>query len=89
MDALEKLKGRESVVLKRYNMETYARSKETITVSPADVVILEGILVLYSARVRALLDMTLFVDLDSGAWLTRSNPVRGPPVVGGWVWVGG
>jgi len=71
VDALEKLKGRESVVLKRYNMGTYTRSKETITVSAADVVILEGILVLYSARVRALLDMTLFVDLDSDTRLSR------------------
>jgi uridine kinase len=38
---------------------------------PADIILFEGILVLYFERVRALLDMKLFVDLDSDTRLAR------------------
>jgi len=41
------------------------------TLYPADVVLFEGILVLYSNEVRELLQMKLFVDTDSDTRLAR------------------
>ena len=42
-----------------------------VTISPADVVLLEGILVLYDVQVRDLMHMKLFVDTDSDTRLAR------------------
>lgn len=42
-----------------------------VTVHPADVVLLEGILVLYDVQVRDLMHMKLFVDTDSDTRLAR------------------
>ena len=42
-----------------------------VTVHPADVVLLEGILVLNDAPVRELKHMNLFVDTDSDTRLAR------------------
>ncbi len=42
-----------------------------VMVSPADVVLLEGILVLYDSGVRDLMHMKLFVDTDSDTRLAR------------------
>lgn len=41
------------------------------TLYPADVVLFEGILVLYSNDVREMLQMKLFVDTDSDTRLAR------------------
>lgn len=40
-------------------------------IEPADVVLFEGILVLYYPELRELLDMKTFVDLDSDTRLSR------------------
>ena len=47
------------------------RTKESRTVYPADVVLLEGILVLYDQDVRYMMHMKLFVDTDSDTRLAR------------------
>ncbi|CAI0456419.1 unnamed protein product, partial [Linum tenue] len=44
---------------------------ELLQVNPADIVILEGILVLHDERVRDLLNMKIFVDTDSDLRLAR------------------
>ena len=41
------------------------------TIPPADVVLFEGILVLYDADIRQLMHMKLFVDTDSDTRLAR------------------
>ena len=41
------------------------------TLYPADVVLFEGILVLYTSEVREMLQMKLFVDTDSDTRLAR------------------
>ncbi len=46
-----------------------------VTIYPADVVLLEGILVLYDAHVRDLMHMKLFVDTDSDTRLARRGGV--------------
>ncbi len=45
-----------------YNFETHTRAKETVPVSPAGFVIVEGILTLYRDDVRRALDLKVYVD---------------------------
>lgn len=45
--------------------------KGDTTIEPADVIIVEGILVFYDERVRKLMDMKLFVDADADIRLAR------------------
>jgi uridine kinase len=48
-----------------YDFETHTRRSETITVRPARIVLLEGILVLAEGRLRELMDIKLYVDTDA------------------------
>jgi uridine kinase len=48
-----------------YDFAEHTRSAETVTVTPAQVVCLEGILVLYEAELRSLFDLKVYVDTDS------------------------
>ncbi|SCG83273.1 uridine kinase [Proteiniborus sp. DW1] len=54
-----------------YNFEEHTRRKETITVYPKDIIILEGILILDDIRIRELLDIKIFVDTDSDVRIIR------------------
>lgn len=47
------------------------RGEETRVVSAADVVLFEGILVLYDPEIRSLMNMKLFVDTDGDTRLAR------------------
>ena len=48
-----------------YDFTTYTRLAETVRVEPADVIIVEGILILENRRLRELMDLKLFVDTDA------------------------
>lgn len=48
-----------------YDFETHTRLSESITVRPARIVLLEGILVLAEVRLRELMDIKLYVDTDA------------------------
>jgi uridine kinase len=48
-----------------YDFKTHRRQPESRRIDPAPVVIVEGILVFVDARVRAWLDMKIFVDTDA------------------------
>jgi len=54
----------ETVDFPQYNYVTHSRTKETLTIAPQKVIIVEGIMVLYEAKLRELLDIKLFVDTD-------------------------
>lgn len=54
-----------------YDFEVHTRKKETITVCPKDIIILEGILLLSDERIRDLLDIKIFVDTDSDVRIIR------------------
>ncbi|MBU5440225.1 uridine kinase [Tissierella sp. MSJ-40] len=54
-----------------YDFERHTRKKETITVEPKDIIILEGILILSDEDVRNLLDIKIFVDTDSDVRVIR------------------
>ena len=47
------------------------RGPETRTIYPTDVVLFEGILVLYDPEMREMMNMKLFVDTDSDTRLAR------------------
>lgn len=47
------------------------RKPDMVPIHPADVVLLEGILVLYDPHIRDLMHMKLFVDTDSDTRLAR------------------
>ncbi len=53
-----------TVEVPQYNYVTHSRAKETLTIKPQKVVIVEGIMVLYEPSLRELLDIKLFVDTD-------------------------
>ena len=54
-----------------YDFVSHARSAETVGVPPADVVVIDGILLFVDARVRDLCDVKVFVDADADVRLIR------------------
>jgi uridine kinase len=54
-----------------YDFVSHTRSAETCRIPPADVVIIDGILLFTDARVRDLCDMRVFVEADSDIRLIR------------------
>ncbi|VDN89218.1 unnamed protein product [Brugia pahangi] len=68
---LHKMKKGESVIVPKYDFCTNSRSKDSDVIESADVIIVEGILILYDQELRNLFDMKLFVDADSDDRLAR------------------
>jgi len=54
-----------------YSYLTCARAKETMPVSPRKVIIIEGILIFTSKRIRDLTNIKIFVDADADDRLMR------------------
>jgi uridine kinase len=71
IDHLHKLRKGKSIEMPIYSYLTCLRSKETINVKPARVVIVEGILILADAGLRKMLDIKVFVDADADDRLGR------------------
>lgn len=71
IEHLKRLKKGRSVEMPIYSYLTCLRSKETITVNPAKVVLVEGILILADAGLRKMLDIKVFVDADADDRLGR------------------
>jgi uridine kinase len=46
---------------------------KTETISGADVVIIEGILIFFTKEIREMMDMKIFVDTDSDVRLARRS----------------
>ena len=66
------LKRGETIEQPVYSYLTCSRSKtETVTVRPADVIIIEGILVFTCAELRDRMDIKIFVDADDDDRLMR------------------
>lgn len=68
---LNELKSGKKIEMPTYSYLTCTRQKETITVLPRDVVIVEGILVLTDPVLRNMLDVKVFVDADADDRLIR------------------
>lgn len=54
-----------------YDFVTHSRKMETIRVEPLPVIIVEGILVFYDARMRRLMDLKIFVDCEADIRFVR------------------
>lgn len=61
----------DAVEMPVYEFATHARSEQTRRIAPADVVVIDGILLLADADVRALCDVKVFVDADADIRLIR------------------
>ena len=71
VDQLTSLREGKTVEMPTYSYLTCTRQKETVTVRPRDVVIVEGILVLCDPVLRDLMDIKCFVDADADERLIR------------------
>lgn len=68
---LKALKQGNSIEMPTYSYLTCTRQKETITVLPHEVVLIEGILVLSDCRLRNMMDIKVFVDTEADERLIR------------------
>ncbi|MEW5300765.1 MAG: hypothetical protein WDW36_003672 [Sanguina aurantia] len=59
------------VEIPTYDFNSHSRTTETRKLEPADVVIVEGILVLHMLSIRKMLNMCVFVDTDDDVRLAR------------------
>ncbi|KIH47517.1 phosphoribulokinase/uridine kinase family protein [Ancylostoma duodenale] len=69
-DTMNKLERGFSVTIPHYDNVT-SRRIGTLTIEPADVIMVEGILVFYDDRIREKFAMKLFVDADADVRLAR------------------
>jgi uridine kinase len=68
---VKELKKGNSIEQPIYSYLTCTRAEETVSISPRDVVIIEGILVLTHPELRDLMDLKVFVDTDPDDRLIR------------------
>ncbi|MBE0666720.1 MAG: uridine kinase [Bacteroidales bacterium] len=71
MAHLAEMKAGRPIAMPIYSYLSCLRSGETIPVSPAHVVVVEGILVLTDPGLRSMLDIKVFVDADADDRLGR------------------
>lgn len=68
---LESLVARRGIDKPVYDYVSHLRSEHTVHVEPADVVVIDGILLFVDPRVRALCDLKVYVDTDADVRLVR------------------
>jgi uridine kinase len=81
---LEALSRREPIDKPEYDFVTHLRRPAPTRVAPADVIVIDGILLFVDERVRELCDVKVFVDADADIRIIRrierDTHVRGRPV---------
>ena len=84
VEQLEALAAGQAIDKPVYDFVRHLRSAETVPITPADVVVVDGILLFADARVRDLCDVKVFVDADPDVRLIRrirrDMEVRGRPL---------
>jgi uridine kinase len=68
---LDALRAGRTVQAPQYDFRGHVRRDERLTVVPAPIIMVEGILVLADERLRARLDLKIFVDTDADIRLVR------------------
>ena len=71
LNHLEALRAGECIDRPVYDFVTHTRKSEKVHILPLPVVIVEGILVFFDARMRRLMDIKIFVDCDADIRLVR------------------
>lgn len=64
IEHIKALKSGQSIICPTYDYSQHNRAKNTITVEPRKVILIEGILTLCDSRLRDLMDIKIFVDAD-------------------------
>ncbi len=62
---INQLKNWQPVELPVYDFTTHSRTSNTVHIEPRQVVLVEGILIFYEAKLRELFDVKIFVDTDA------------------------
>ena len=60
-----------SAPVPHYDFATHTRMPETVPLAPGGLLVLEGLFALFDQRVRAMLNLTVFLDLDEDEGLRR------------------
>ncbi len=71
VDHLERLARGEPIDKPAYDFVEHVRAAHTVAVAPADVVVVDGILLFVDPRVRDLCDVKVYVDADADVRLIR------------------
>lgn len=71
IEHLKQLREGKAVECPVYDFAAHNRSDSTVTIQPAPVIIVEGILVLSDPEIRKLLDLKIFVDADADERVLR------------------
>ncbi|KAL2505240.1 Uridine kinase-like protein 5 [Abeliophyllum distichum] len=71
LSCMDTLRHGRAVSIPNYDFKRHQQIEHSRMVNTADVIILEGILVLHDSRVRDLMNMKIFVDTDSDVRLAR------------------
>ncbi|MBX7097909.1 MAG: uridine kinase [Myxococcaceae bacterium] len=71
VEHLKQLKAGSAVEKPVYNFVTSTREPRTVTVNPADIILIEGILVLHMEQVRRQLDLRIFVETEDDVRIIR------------------
>ena len=71
IEHVRKLRNGESVECPVYDYTVHNRTKETVTIYPSEVIIVEGIMVLQNPDLRDLLDIKIFVEADADERILR------------------
>ncbi|MDF1501908.1 uridine kinase [Roseisolibacter sp. H3M3-2] len=71
VDHLARLSRGEAIEKPVYDFVAHLRAPATVPIAPADVVVIDGILLFVDERVRALCDVKVFVDADADERLVR------------------
>lgn len=83
-DHLQRLSRGEPIDKPVYDFVTHLRAPETVRIEPADVIVIDGILLLVDEQVRDSCDVKVFVDADADVRLIRrirrDMAVRGRPL---------
>lgn len=68
---LEALRHGQAIDMPQYNYAMYTRRGDTLRIEPSRVIIVEGLLILADAKLRDVMDIKLFVDIDADVRFIR------------------
>ncbi len=71
IEHVKKLRNGEDIICPVYDFSAHNRSKETITIHPNKVMIVEGILIFDCKELNDLLDIKIYVDTDADVRILR------------------
>ena len=65
VEHVQQLRNGHAVEAPQYDFATHTRTASTLRIAPADVIIVEGILIFTCAALRELMDVKIFVEVET------------------------